>query len=73
MIVIGGFFLAATMGMVEWGMIRPLFARYWPLLLIILGLIKLVEYQYAQRTGTRPTGMGRNWLINVLHLGGCAL
>jgi len=58
MIVIGGFFLAATMGMVEWGMIRPLFARYWPLLLIILGLIKLVEYQYAQRTGTRPTGMG---------------
>jgi hypothetical protein len=34
------------------------FGHYWPVLLILLGLIKLVEHYQAQRSGARSSGVG---------------
>src|SRR5208337_4986586 len=34
------------------------FAHYWPVLLIVWGVIKLVEYQRAQSQGYRASGIG---------------
>jgi DUF4097 and DUF4098 domain-containing protein YvlB len=34
------------------------FAHYWPVLLIFWGIIKLIEYQQAQRGGYRASGIG---------------
>ncbi len=72
LIVIGAFFLAATMGMFEWWKVGYAFAHYWPVLLIIWGVIKLVEYTQAQRTGGRASGIGLGGiflLIMVVFIG----
>ncbi len=58
LIVIGAFMLAATLGFFEWWRVGYVFAHYWPVLLIIWGVIKLVEYQQAQRTGGHARGLG---------------
>jgi len=46
------------MGVLQGDMLWHWFAHYWPLLLIILGLIKLVEHYQAQRSGTPSSGLG---------------
>ena len=58
LIAIGVVFLLATMGFFEWWRVGYIFAHYWPVLLIIWGVIKLVEYQQAQRNGGHPRGLG---------------
>ncbi len=58
LIAVGLVFLLATMHVVSLHSVWMWFGHYWPLLLIILGLIKLAEHYQAQRTGTRSTGVG---------------
>jgi DUF4097 and DUF4098 domain-containing protein YvlB len=58
LILVGIVFLLGTMGVLHWYMLGHWFAHYWPLLIIIWGIIKLIEYQQAQQSGTRPTGIG---------------
>jgi hypothetical protein len=58
LVIIGLVFLLGNMGVLRWSSVGYWFAHYWPVLLIIAGLIKLVEYQQAQRTGTRASGIG---------------
>src|SRR5712691_465264 len=58
LIILGIVFLLETMGVLHWQGLGHLFARFWPVLLIIWGVIKLLEYQRAQREGTRPPGIG---------------
>jgi len=58
MIAIGAIFLLGTMGVLSWGNLGHWFAHYWPVILIVAGLIKLIEYQAAQRDGTKPAGLG---------------
>lgn len=58
LIIIGVLFLLANLRLLPWRNLGLLFARYWPLLLIIWGVIKLVEYYQAQRQGYRPRGLG---------------
>ncbi len=48
LIILGIVFLLETMGVLHWQGLGHLFARFWPLLLIIWGVIKLIEYQQAQ-------------------------
>ena len=36
------------------GRLAHLFANYWPVLLILWGVIKLIEHQQAQREGHAP-------------------
>jgi len=58
LIVLGGVFLLGTMHILSIGRLAHLFANYWPALLILWGVIKLVEHQRAQREGTRASGIG---------------
>jgi hypothetical protein len=44
------------------------FAHYWPVLLILWGVIKLVEYQQANRSGTRSPGIGAGGVLLVIFL-----
>jgi len=58
LIAVGLVFLLATMHVLSLHSVWMWFGHYWPVLLIVLGLIKLVEHYQAQRTGTRSSGVG---------------
>jgi len=58
LIILGAIFLLGNLGYVGWGRLAHLFANYWPVLLILWGVIKLVEYQRAQSQGYRASGIG---------------
>jgi Putative adhesin len=66
LIVLGIVFLMATMRVLSLGRLAHLFASYWPLLLIVWGVIKLIEHQQAQREGTRPSGIGAGGIFMVI-------
>ena len=68
LIVIGIFFLLGNMHILYWHDLGHWFARFWPALLILWGIIKLVEYQQANRTGTRPPGIGAGGVLLVIFL-----
>src|SRR5229473_3968057 len=72
LIVLGIVFLLGTMGVLHFYMLGHWFARYWPLLIILWGVIKLLEYQQAQREGTRAPGIGAGgvFLLIVLIVAG---
>jgi hypothetical protein len=74
LIVIGLFLLLANMGVLHWYMLGTWFAHYWPVLIILWGVIKLVEYQRAQKEGVRPAGIGAGgvFLLIVLIVFGLA-
>ncbi len=58
LIVIGVIFLLGNLHMLSWYRLGTLFAHYWPALLILWGVIKLIEYQQAQRDGVPARGIG---------------
>jgi hypothetical protein len=66
LIIIGTIFLLGTMRVLSVGKLAHLFASYWPVLLILWGVIKLVEHQQAQRQGTRASGIGAGGVLLVV-------
>ena len=66
LIVMGTVFLLTTMRVVSVSRLGHLFANYWPLLLILWGVLKLIEHQQAQREGTRSTGIGAGGVLLVV-------
>src|ERR1700694_4712181 len=44
------------------------FGTYWPAFIILWGVIKLVEYQQAQKEGTRPAGIGGGGVVLLIFL-----
>ena len=66
LIGLGILFLLGTMGMLDWRNLGHWFAHYWPVLLIIAGVIKLIEYQQAQREGTRVSGISAGGVFVVI-------
>jgi Putative adhesin len=66
LIVVGVIFLLGTMRILSVGRLAHLFANYWPVLLIIWGVIKLLEHQQAQREGTRSSGIGAGGVLLVV-------
>jgi hypothetical protein len=75
LITLGIIFLLGNMGLLGWHNIGLMFAKYWPLLLILWGVIKLFEYWHAQREGYRPAGIGVGGvflIIFVIILGSAA-
>src|SRR5437016_12516041 len=73
LIVIGFALLLANMGVIHWYMLATWFAKYWPVLIIVWGVIKLVEYQSAQRAGLRPRGIGAGGILLLVILIVCGL
>ena len=68
LIVIGIFFLLGNMGMIAWHRIWSWFGDYWPALLILWGVIKIIEYQNANRAGVPPRGIGAGGVLLVIFL-----
>lgn len=68
LIIIGVVFLLHSMGVLPWYDWGRWFAHYWPLLLILWGVIKLIEYQQANRAGVRPSGIGAGGFLLIIFL-----
>src|SRR5215472_4768740 len=74
LIVVGILLLLANMGKLPWRTLGVWFAHFWPVLIILWGIIKLIEYQQAQREGLRAPGIGVGgaFLLAVLIVCGLA-
>jgi DUF4097 and DUF4098 domain-containing protein YvlB len=68
LIVLGVIFLLGNLNYVSWSRLGYLFARYWPVLIILWGLIKLAEHYSAQRYGYRPRGLGFGGIMFLIFL-----
>jgi hypothetical protein len=66
LIVLGTVCLLGTLRILSLSRLAHLFANYWPVLLIIWGVIKLIEHQQAQREGTRASGIGAGGVLLVI-------
>jgi Putative adhesin/Domain of unknown function (DUF5668) len=66
LIVIGFVFLLSTMHVLSVGRLAHLFANYWPVLLILWGVIKVIEHMQAQRQGARASGIGAGGVVLVV-------
>src|SRR5581483_3396896 len=73
LILIGVFFLLGNLRIIEWHHLGYWFAHYWPALLILWGVIKLIEYQQASRAGVRAAGIGAGGVILIIFLVICGL
>ncbi|HLX86451.1 MAG TPA: DUF4097 family beta strand repeat-containing protein [Terriglobales bacterium] len=73
LILIGILFLLGTMGVLEIHGLMRLFARFWPALLILWGVIKLLEYEQAKRAGYPARGIGVGGVFLMLFLIGSGL
>ena len=68
MIVLGIVLLLTTMRVLQPQPLLHWFGTYWPVLIILWGAIKLVEYQQAQKEGTRPAGIGGGGVVLLIFL-----
>lgn len=68
MILLGVVLLLTTMHVLRPQPLLHWFGTYWPALIILWGVIKLVEYQQAQREGTRPAGIGAGGVLLLVFL-----
>ena len=73
LIVLGIVFLLGNLHMLSWMRLGTLFAHYWPALLILWGVIKLIEYQQAQRDGVPARGIGAGGVFLVIFIVVCGL
>jgi len=73
LIVLGIVFLLGNLHMISWARLGTLFAHYWPALLILWGVIKLIEYQQAQRDGVPARGIGVGGVFLIILIVVCGL
>jgi len=66
LIIIGVVFLLGTMHVLSVGKLAHLFASYWPVLLILWGVIKIVEHQQARHQGSRASGIGAGGVLLIV-------
>lgn len=68
LIIVGVVFLLGNLHMLSWVRLGTWYAHYWPALLILWGVIKLIEYQQAQREGLPSPGIGVGGIFLVVVL-----
>jgi hypothetical protein len=68
LIIVGVVLLLANMHVLPWARFWLLYAKFWPALIILWGIIKLVEYQKAQREGSRASGIGAGGVFLLIFL-----
>jgi DUF4097 and DUF4098 domain-containing protein YvlB len=66
LILIGIVFLLGNMHLISWMRLGTLFARYWPAVLILWGVLKVIEYRQAQREGVAARGIGAGGVMMVI-------
>jgi DUF4097 and DUF4098 domain-containing protein YvlB len=68
LVIVGVLLLMGTMHTFAWRDLLHYFARYWPLLIIFWGLVKMIEYS-QDRAGGRPTrGVGAGGFVLLFFL-----
>jgi hypothetical protein len=73
LIILGLIFLLGNLHMLSWGQIGRWFSHYWPVLLILWGVLKLIEHMRAQRDGSRAPGIGAGGVFLVIVIVVCGL
>jgi hypothetical protein len=73
LILMGLLFLMGTMGILDTHHLGLLFAHYWPALLILWGILKLIEHEQAKRYGQPSRGIGVGGVFLMLFLIGAGL
>jgi hypothetical protein len=73
LIILGVVFLMGNLHMLSWLRLANLFAHYWPALLILWGVVKLIEYQQSQRDGVPARGIGAGGVFLVIAIVVCGL
>lgn len=68
LITIGVVFLLVNAGFITARVALSTFARYWPVLLIIWGVLRLIEYLRARQEGVPPPGIGAGGVIGIIFL-----
>jgi len=68
LILLGIVLLLTTMHVLHPQPLLRWFGTYWPALIILWGVIKFVEYQQAQRQGTRAAGIGVGGVLLLIFL-----
>jgi DUF4097 and DUF4098 domain-containing protein YvlB len=68
LILLGVFFLLGNLNVIAWRQLGWYFARWWPLLIILWGTIKLVEYYQARQAGTVAPRIGAGSIFLVIFL-----
>jgi hypothetical protein len=66
LIIVGTVFLLGTMRVLSVGKLVHLFASYWPLLLILWGVMKIIEHQQARRQGNRASAIGAGGVLLIV-------
>jgi len=73
LIILGVMFLFGNMGLLTWAVLARWFAHWWPMLIILWGIVKLVEHYQAQREGMRPSGIGVGGVFLLILVIGCGI
>src|SRR5712671_1621823 len=68
LILIGVLFLLMTLGVLNRYSLFELYGRYWPALLILWGVIKLIEHEQAKQAGLPSRGMGAGGVFLALFI-----
>lgn len=68
LILLGLLFLLGTMGVLNWHGLVITFGRFWPALLILWGVIKLIEHEQAKRAGIPGRGIGVGGIFLMIFL-----
>jgi len=68
LISVGVVFLLINAGLLSWGKVGGWFAHYWPLFIILWGVVKLVEYYQARSEGRPAPGIGGGGIVLLIFL-----
>ena len=68
LILVGLLFLLITLGVLDRFSFITLYGRYWPAVLILWGVIKLMEHEQAKRSGQAARGIGAGGVFLCLFI-----
>jgi hypothetical protein len=68
LILIGVIFLLGNMHYLSWASLHHYFARYWPALLILWGVVKLLEHWQDNRAGVPSRSIGAGGVVLIIFL-----
>jgi DUF4097 and DUF4098 domain-containing protein YvlB len=70
---IGVIFLLRNLGLISYNVVGWWFSRYWPLLLILWGAVKLLEYALARKRNQPYAGVGGSAVVFIVFLVLCGM
>lgn len=68
LIAVGVLMLLATLHIIAWPSLGVLFAKYWPFLLIFLGVVRLLEFFWAKQSGSPTARLGGGAVVLIFFL-----